>query len=331
MKRFLLRGIIILLVVAGIGLYFRGGHQERKAEIQGAAIIEATEVNLSSQIPGRIIDIKFKEGDRVNPNDLVILLDSAEIGAQIKQAEADLANAKAVYLNSETLRKNAELGMRIADADLDKVKVSYEDAKKNLARAEGLFSEGLQPQKDYDSILLAFKTAGAQLRVSRAQKDLTRSQYQAALAQIDASSAKIRQAEASIELYNARYADTTIRSPISGQVAKRYMEPGEMATPGLPIVTIIDLARVWARVDLEEDKLLHVKLNDKAIIRPAAPHGREYQGRVIEIGPEGEFATQRDVKRGRQDIKTFRIKVELINNDGHMRPGMTAEVFFREG
>jgi HlyD family secretion protein len=331
MKRFLLRGIITLLVLAGIGLYFLGGHQEQKAEIQGAAIIEATEVNLSSQIPGRIIDIKFKEGDRVNPNDLVILLDSAEIGAQIKQAEADLANTKAVHLNSETLRKNAELGMRIADADLDKVKVSYEDARKNLARAEGLFSEGLQPQKDYDSILLAFKMAGAQLRVSRAQKDLTRSQYQAALAQIDASSARIRQAEASVELYNARHADTTIRSPISGQVAKRYMEPGEMATPGLPILTIVDLDRVWARVDLEEDKLLHVKLNDKAIIRPAAPNGREYQGRVIEIGPEGEFATQRDVKRGRQDIKTFRVKVELINNDGYIRPGMTAEVFFGEG
>ncbi|MEK7279229.1 MAG: biotin/lipoyl-binding protein, partial [Nitrospirota bacterium] len=145
MKRLLLIGVITLMAVAGISLYFLGGHQERKAEIQGAAIIEATEVNLSSQIPGRIIDIKFKEGDRVNPNDVVILLDSAEIGAQIKQAEADLATTKAVYLNSETLRKNAELGMRIADADLDKVKVTFEDARKNLARAEGLFSEGLQP------------------------------------------------------------------------------------------------------------------------------------------------------------------------------------------
>lgn len=331
MKRFLLTGTVTLLAVAGIGLYFLSGSQERKAPIQGAAIIEATEVNLSSKVPGRIIDIKFREGDRIKGDDAAILLDSAEIEAQIKQAEADLANAKAIYLNSETLLKNAELGMRIADADLDRVAVAREDAKKNLIRAEGLFSEGLLPQKDYDGYLLTFKTAEAQLRVSKAQKDLAGSQYQAALAQLDASRARIRQAEAAIELYKARYADTTIMSPISGVIAKRYLEPGEMATPGLPILTIVDLGRVWARMDLEENKLFNVKLNDKAVIRLPILHGREYQGRVIEIGPEGEFATQRDVKRGRQDIKTFRVKVEVINNDGYIRPGMTVEVYFMEG
>lgn len=331
MKRLLLSGAITLLAVVGIGLYFLDGYQERKVPIQGSAIIEATEVNLSSKIPGRIVDIKFKEGDKVKANDVAISLDSAEIEAQVKQTEADLENAKAMYLNSETLLKNAELGMKIADADFDKATVAYEDAKKNLARAEGLFSEGLMPHKDYDSYLLQFKTAAAQLRVSQAQKDLTRSQYQAALAQIEASRARIRQAEASVELYKARYTDATIRSPISGVVSKRYLELGEMAAPGLPVLTIVDLDRIWARMDLEEDKLLYVKLNDKAIIMPSISHGREYQGRVIEIGVEGEFATQRDTKRGRQDLRTFRVKVEVINNDGYIRPGMTVEVYFKEG
>lgn len=331
MRRLLLSGAITLLAVAGIGLYFLDGYQERKEPTQGSAIIEATEVNLSSKIPGRIVDIKFKEGDKVKANDIAILLDSAEIEAQVKQAEADLANAKAMYLNSETLLKNAELGMKIAAADFDKEAVAHEDAKKNLARAQGLFSEGLLPQKDYDGYLLAFKTAEAQLRVSRAQKDLARSQYQAGASQVDASGARIRQSEASVELYKARYTDATIRSPISGVVSKRYLELGEMAAPGLPVLTIVDLDRIWARMDLEEDKLLNVKLNDKAIIRPGTAHGKEYQGKVIEIGVEGEFATQRDTKRGRQDLRTFRVKVEVVNSDGYIRPGMTVEVSFREG
>ena len=96
--------------------------------------------------------------------------------------------------------------------------------------------------------------------------------------------------------------------------------------PGVTILTIIDMADLYARIDVEETEIGNIALNQEAVIRAEGPAGKGFRGKVIEIGRYGEFATQKDVTQAQQDIKTFRVKIGLPNTEGLLKPGMTVEV-----
>ena len=97
----------------------------------------------------------------------------------------------------------------------------------------------------------------------------------------------------------------------------------EHATAGATIMTVVDPANLYVRIDLEETAVAAVPLHAAARITAEGLPGKEFAGRVIEIGRYAEFATQRDVTRGRQDIKTFRVKVKPDDPGGLLKPGMT--------
>jgi HlyD family secretion protein len=99
-----------------------------------------------------------------------------------------------------------------------------------------------------------------------------------------------------------------------------------MISPGMAVLTIVDLNSLYARVDIDETKIGRVILNGKAFVRVGGVSGKAFEGRISEIGRSGEFATQRDVVRGREDIKTFRVKVRVDDPTGILKPGMTVDV-----
>ena len=103
---------------------------------------------------------------------------------------------------------------------------------------------------------------------------------------------------------------------------------GEWVTPGTPILTVDDLSTIWARVDVEETDLGSLYIGKPARVRLPTNPPTYLSGRVMAIGQEGQFATEHDVRRGRQDIRTFYIKVQLLQAGDEAKPGMTAEVTF---
>jgi HlyD family secretion protein len=110
---------------------------------------------------------------------------------------------------------------------------------------------------------------------------------------------------------------------------QRNVQPGEWAAPGTPVVTIEDLSRLWVRLDIDETKLQGLHIGQPADVRVVAEPGKVYAGHVIQIGAEGDFAVNRDVKRGRPDIRTFLVRVAVDERAPSLRPGMTAEVTIR--
>jgi multidrug efflux pump subunit AcrA (membrane-fusion protein) len=108
----------------------------------------------------------------------------------------------------------------------------------------------------------------------------------------------------------------------------KAIEEGEYVSPGMTILTIQDIERFWVRVDIDETKIGNIKINDPAVIEVLSLPSLRFSGRVFEIGSEGTFATERNVKGGRQDIKTFRVKVLIENPEGLLKTGMTGEVTF---
>jgi len=148
---------------------------------------------------------------------------------------------------------------------------------------------------------------------------------------VETDAAAVASAQAQVSYYQDQLADTEIRAPIDGVVVDKALEVGEWVTPGTPIVTVDDLSTIWARVDVQETDLAALYVGKPALVSLPGNPPTVLQGQIMSIGQEGQFATERDVRRGRQDIRTFYVKVRILQNTGEAKPGMTAEVSFAIG
>jgi len=144
--------------------------------------------------------------------------------------------------------------------------------------------------------------------------------------QVSAARASLKESEANVSVYKAKLAQTIITSSISGTIVFKALEKGEAVSPGVTIFTIVDLNNLYVRVDVEETRVGGIALNQPAIIHAQGASERIFKGKVSEIGRYAEFATQKDVTRGRQDIKTFKVKIEVEDSSGFLKPGMTVNV-----
>jgi RND family efflux transporter MFP subunit len=277
MKRLLRRllGAALIIVLLGGAYYFGARYIWPPPDlrtIQTVGIIEAPEVNVTSRIPGRIVQLDLLEGDHVERGQVVCRIEDIDIRNQLAQAEGNLANA---------------LG-------------DLHDAERTMARYRKLFAEKVISAKDRDD----------------------------ALTHLERARGAVVAAQAAVRYYRDQLNDTVIRSPISGIVVSKNLQVGEWVVPGMAILTIDDLSTIWARVDVEETDLGSIKLGSPARVRLATDPPQYYTGQVIAIGQEGQFATETDVRRGRQDLRTFYVKVRVLQANGDLKPGMTAEVSF---
>jgi RND family efflux transporter MFP subunit len=195
------------------------------------------------------------------------------------------------------------------------------DVRNQLAKAQG----------DLQSALADLRNA--ELTVARDRELYHRQVISAqarddSVARVERSRAMAVSDRANVQFYSDQLADTVIKSPISGIVVNKALEVGEWVTPGTPILTVDDMSTIWARVDVEESDLGSIRVGDSARVALTTHPPQIYTGRVMAIGQEGQFATERDVRRGRQDIRTFYVKVRVLQAGNDLKPGMTAEVTF---
>jgi RND family efflux transporter MFP subunit len=274
----IIRRVITLALVALVlgGGYFLGGKYLWPAPdvrtIQTVGIIEAPEVNITSRIAGRIVQLDLLEGDTVERGQVVCRTEDVDIKNQLAKARGDLANASADLRNAEI----------------------------TMARNDRLYAQHVIPAKERDD--------------ARAALD----RYRGAVAA----------ARANVQFYTDQANDTVIRAPIAGTVVSKNLQVGEWVTPGTPILTVDDLATIWARVDMEETDLGAIRVGSSAQVTLPTHPPLLFSGQVMAIGQEGQFATETDVRRGRQDIRTFYVKVRVLQATGQVKPGMTVEVAF---
>lgn len=218
--------------------------------------------------------------------------------ARLDLVEGDRVKKGEVICQIEDIDLKNQL--RHAEAEVEKARVDLADAQRTERRDAVLVNQGIISTKEHDDALT---------RVGDAQ-------------------AALQSALANVKYYQDQLTDTHIISPIDGVVVSKDLQVGEWVTPGTPIVTVDDLSTIWARVDVQETDLHGLRVGAPAVITLPGNPPVHYSGQVMAIGQEGEFATQRDVRRGRQDIRTFYVKVRALQADGDLKPGMTAEVDF---
>ena len=338
-KKSIFIAVAVLIVIAVlIIIYVKKG--KRSETIKTAGIIEGIEVNLSSEISGNISYICCDEGDSVKKGDVAFKLESHDLRALVEQAKAGVKKAKAGIRVSESEIKNAsayikssEADIKTAQANTEKARVQMELAKKEMDRATTLYKQDFVSKDSvdvavtqYNASVADYESSKSMLASANSKKDAAVAQLNTAENQLKSAEADLKQSEANLAYNLARLDYATITSPISGVVVLKSLEKGETVSPGMTVLTIVDMKDLYARVDIDETLIDNIALNSEALISPEGTPKRIFKGWVSEIGRYGEFATQKEVTRGRQDIKTFRVKVKFGNTGGVLKPGMTMEV-----
>ena len=337
---FAFMGVVFLIaLVTYIGTTPKG------SDIPLVGLVTGNEVVVSSKITGRIERLLVDEGSEVQPGQLIVELDRAELEAQrdfyaanIRSLEAQFAAAKDTWsmTNAQT-----EAGLDRAAASLNATRAQLEEARADLRRSEldykrtlGLFEGGVASAQDRDRTETAYRAAQAKVQsledhVKAQQAELAlaranRKQLDVQQQQLGSLQAQLAQARASKAEAETRLGYTRIFAPLGGIVSVRVARQGEVVQPGAPIVTVIDIDHLWVQADLEESYVDSIRLGDKLKVR--LPSGNLLEGTVFFKGVESDFATQRDVSRTKRDIKTFRIKLAVPNEGRRLAAGMTATV-----
>jgi multidrug resistance efflux pump len=339
-RRWILVGLVVLIAVTVLFLFFskKTGKPE---SIRTTGIVEGLEVNISPMAPGTISKQWCREGDTVREGDTLIELESEDLKASVEEAVAAVEKAKAGVRVSESAIKaskanitTAEAEIRNAEADVEKARVQMEEAKRHMNRLKALYEREIISREssemadtDYDTTVANDASSKAKLTAASSTRDAALAQLTTAENQLDSAKANLGQSEANLSYAHAKLAQTIIKSPISGTVVFKALDQGEWASPGVTILTLVDLSNLYIRADVEETMIGDIALNSEAMISAGDSTNRVFKGRVSEIGRYAEFATQKDVLRGRQDIKTFRVKIAVDDSsDGFLKPGMTVEV-----
>jgi HlyD family secretion protein len=225
-----------------------------------------------------------------------------------REGEMVKAGDVVVQLASEDLAaavEQAAAEIASAEAELRRARAQEAEARRNRDRYTDLHRKNAVAKAAYDAAVTSHATAAATTA---------------------AAQARLAAAQASHRYAEAKWADTVIKSPMDGMVVFRALEEGETVAPGVTILTVVDQRHLFVRSDLDERLVGRIAVGDPATISIEGVPGQLFSGKVAEIGRYGEFATQRDVVRGRQDLRTFKVRLALGEHGGRLSPGMTVEV-----
>ncbi|HTP65571.1 MAG TPA: efflux RND transporter periplasmic adaptor subunit [Geobacteraceae bacterium] len=342
MKRRIIIIVVIVAVVAA-GVYWWVMSRPHGVTLTG--IVATDDVQVSSQVQGRVQSLLVRQGDNVKKGQLLAVIlpeelqaDKAyyemserESAAQVEQAKADLK------LQEEQTReqiRQATANLAMYNAQVKQAEADLELARITFNRAKAMRDRNINSQQDYDqaranydatmarveSLRKQAKAAVAALALARANADQVEARRAALAASIrHLAAAGAQNAKAGVVL-----GYTDIRAPIDGIVDVRAALQGEVVAPGQGIVSLIDPDDLWVRADVEEGYIDRIRLGDKLTVR--LPSGATREGKVFFRGVDADYATQRDVSRTKRDIKTFEIRLRCDNRDRALALGMTAYV-----
>lgn len=332
--------IIILVFVAlliGVGLLvYLGQKNNREKGLFYSGIIEATQANLSFQVPGRVAQVNVQEGQSVAKDQIIAELDRAEFESRYVQAKANLDRAQKTKQQLETVldinRKTLPSEVARATANVKSVKDTLKDAEKNYKRFEDLFRNGVITEKERDTMKLNYDVAKSRLAESEsvlklAQGNLTR--IDAAKQEIEVATAQINSINASLNQASIQLAYTQLKSPIDGIITSRNIEPGETVNSGREVITVSDLSRVDLKIFVDETEIGKVKPGQKVDVKVDTFPGKTYIGTVSFISPEGEF-TPKIIQTKKERVKlVYLVKVSIANPNFELKSGMPADAWLR--
>ena len=275
----------------------------KESEFDAQGTFEATEVVISSEANGKILDFDVVEGSIVEADKPVGAIDSVQLHLQRKQL---LAQHSALLGSRPDIKKQvASLREQIAKH------------KSELRRVENMLKDGAATQKQYDDI-------EAQVKILETQLDAT-------LSTLDKNTTTINNnllaLEAQIAALDDRISKCRIVSPVSGTVLVKYAQAGELATVGKPLMKVADLDKIYLRAYFTSEQLAKVNLGDEVTVVAdfAGDERYNYAGRIEWISSESEFTPKSIQTKDSRANLVYAVKI-AVENDGRLKIGLAGEV-----
>jgi HlyD family secretion protein len=280
--------------------------------------IEAHESVVSFKgVQSRVVELPFDEGQWVKAGTLLARLDDGDYRQQVAISEAALKVQEQQLASATQKLEAARATITNDDADV---------AQKNLdyARSEKLWSEKIISGDQRDHTETALKQANAAM-----QRDVA--MQRGAQQDIAVAKANIRSARENLALAKITLGYTTLRAPFSGVILTRQTELGEVMQPGTPVITLADLDHVWLRAYVAETDLGRIRWGQAATVHTDTYPGRAYPGQISFIASEAEF-TPKSVETHKERVTlVYRIKIDVINPNHELKPGMPADATIQLG
>ena len=308
-------GFIAVIVAVAIIGFFTFGHEPEL--IQGQ--VDVTEYRVSSKVPGRILELRVKEGDYVRAGDTLAILDAPDVKAKLTQARSAEDAASAL---SEMAQKGArEEQIRGAYSVLQQAKAGLDIAQKSYNRVQRLFDEGVLSAQKCDEALANYKAMEAQVKAAQSQYDMARNG--ARREEKLASEAQVQRAKGAVQEVGSYINETVQVAQMDGEVSDIYPKVGELVGTGSPIMSISVMKDMWGTFNVREDKLDGLKVG--SVFNAFVPaFNKTIRMKVYYLKDEGSYAVWKATKaNGQYDLKTFEVKARPVDKIDGLRPGMS--------
>lgn len=319
-KYFIFSIPVIIIIIATLVLINKADKPEEKY-ITG--MVEATHVDVSSKMPGRIDSVLVKEGEHVFKGQIVATIISKELDAKLEQSKSVM---NAAYEKLQLAINGARPEEKeMAEKLYMQAKHQYELAESTHKRFMNLYRDSLISSQEKDQVEYQYKAAKEQLDAAKAKWDMI--MKGARQEEIMMADANFRQAENTVREVLAYQEELTIVSPLDGEISKKIINPGEIVASGYPVYTVIDLKDIWIVLNIKEDQMQKIKKD--SIFKGLVPAlgNKEYEFIVSYISPMGDFATWKPTnQKGEFDLKTFEIRLRPLKPIDGLRPGMTVNI-----
>lgn len=316
-KNILLTVVGLTAVVAIIAVIGTVAFKSEPEVIQG--YVEVSEYRVSSKVPGRVLELRVKEGDYVNVGDTLAIIDAPEVRAKLTQAESaeNAASAMDQMANNGARREQ----INGAFALLQQAKAGLDIAQKSYNRVQRLYDEGVMSAQKRDEAFANYKALEAQVKAAQSQYDMAvngarREEKMAAAAQVN-------RAKGAVQEVNSYINETMQTAQKQGEVSDVYPKVGELIGTGSPIMTISLLDDMWGTFNIREDQLDGMAVGS-TITAFVPAFKKDIQMKVYYIKDQGSYATWKATKaNGQYDLKTFEVKARPVTKMEGLRPGMS--------
>ncbi|HFU74512.1 MAG TPA: biotin/lipoyl-binding protein [Helicobacteraceae bacterium] len=325
MKRYSLYIIVlfIALIIIWIGAVFFKAYQPKARVLQGE--IDAQSYAVSSKVAGRIGKVFVKKGDSVQKGDLIFKINSPEVTAKLKQAQAarGAANAQKIEANNGARKQQ----IQAAYDQYQQAKAASALMKKTYTRIQNLYKEGVVAEQKRDEVYTKWQ---ASKYSENAAKQLYIMAKEGARKETKLAAAEQERVYAGkVDEVAAYVAETSQYAIHDGEVSQVLIHEGELAPTGFPVVSVTDINDSWARFSVREDLLKHFKKGSILQLKIPALGEEKYPFKVQYIAVMGAYATWGAAESGQGfDMKSFEVQLRPLKPISGLRVGMSTLISF---
>lgn len=310
-KKITIAGFIVVLGLVAYLIWKNMNKPDTDALVSGNGRIEATEINVSSKLSGQLEEILVKEGDFVEPGQILARVKISTLEAQLRELEAQQRQAQDAIATAE-----AQVAMRISEKAAAEAMVQQREtelmaAKNRLARTEVLAKEGASSKQQLDDERAAAQQAIAVLSAAKAQVQSAQEAIVASKSQVSAAHSQVDAIKASVERIKFDMDDAQLRAPLKARVQFRVAQPGELVAAGGRVLNLIDLSDVYMTFFLPETVAGKIAIGTEVRIVLDAAKNVVIPAKVSFVADTAQFTPKSVETESERQKLMFRVKAKI--------------------